>query len=154
MNLRSRVGQLAYVLIAMSGFGCTVPWTLTPECWLIPEGYVGWLRLDFEIVGTPELPLVDGCRVVRVPPSGRVQTSLPDTTMPGKRRNRYFYVSEKGRVSLKDILHGSLEGNQIWDDAYVGQSRPLKVLYHCLFVGTEAQYKGQHLGCEGYFSAQ
>ena len=153
MMFRTRVAKFAFLIAAASGLGCRIPWTITPECWLIPDGYVGWLRLDFDVAGAPELPMVDGCRMVYVTPPGRMRTSSSDKEV-GQRRNRYYYVTEKGRVPLREVLHGSMADNQIWDDVYVGHGRSLKSLYHCLFVGSQSEYRGQTIGCEAHFASQ
>ena len=34
--------------------------TRRPDRYLIPQGYVGWVRIDYKIPGTSELPLEDG----------------------------------------------------------------------------------------------
>src|SRR5690242_2742445 len=48
-----------------------------PERWIIPENYTGWLRLDYGVAGASPLPLENEFSVVRMPQSGRLQTSSP-----------------------------------------------------------------------------
>src|ERR1035438_4511752 len=45
------------------------------EVWMIPEGYVGWLRLDYGVEGALPLPIEKGYYVVRFTRTGRLQTS-------------------------------------------------------------------------------
>ena len=45
---------------------------------LIPEGYRGWVRVEFEIPGAPPLPTEAGQTVIKIPPSGLLRTSSPE----------------------------------------------------------------------------
>jgi hypothetical protein len=43
--------------------------------YLVPEGYVGWVQIRFEIEGAPPLPREGRFRVARFPASGILETS-------------------------------------------------------------------------------
>lgn len=63
--------------------------------WLFPEGYAGWVRVDFEVPGAPPLPDEDGYRVLRVPDTGVIETCDPLITSPATERE--FYESDGKR---------------------------------------------------------
>ena len=47
---------------------------------LIPEGYVGWIRVDFEVPDAPPLPVEGDFYILKFSNSGRLQTSSRDIT--------------------------------------------------------------------------
>src|SRR5262245_53191320 len=49
-----------------------------PYLFLIPEGYVGWIRVDFEVPGAPALPVEANFYTLKIPDTGRLQTSSRD----------------------------------------------------------------------------
>jgi hypothetical protein len=67
---------------------------------LIPEGYVGWVRVDFNIAGAPELPIEDGFYVFKFPKSGRLQTSSSDNRI--SRHDEYYYYSDTTKYKLEN----------------------------------------------------
>jgi hypothetical protein len=61
---------------------------------LIPEEYVGWLRVEFEVEGEPAIPVEDGVRIFRFSGSFMLVTS---SSMPeDAAERRYFYFAEDG----------------------------------------------------------
>lgn len=56
------------VVISSNGQTRTLPYRF-----LIPEGYVGWIRVDFDVSGAPRLPIEDGFYIFEFPESGRLQ---------------------------------------------------------------------------------
>jgi hypothetical protein len=63
--------------------------------WLIPQGYVGWLRLDFSVDGARPFPIENGHYVARMPRSGRSRTSTnTDRTVEG---DSYYAEDGGGR---------------------------------------------------------
>jgi hypothetical protein len=65
---------------------------------LIPEGYVGWVRVDFDVPGAPELPVDDGFYIFKFQKSGRLQTSSSDNRI--SRYNEYYYYSDTTKYKL------------------------------------------------------
>jgi len=61
----------------------------------LPEGFVGWVRIDYSVKDSPPLPEIDGHFVVEVAGEARARTSTPMLT--GIANDRYFY------------RHGSIE---------------------------------------------
>ncbi len=108
---------------------------------LIPEGYKGWVRVEFEVPNEPLLPLERGQTVLKIPPSGVLKSSSPEQY--GWAKDSYSYYSGAGERKLPDSGHGSL----IWgkmNGAESGSSG--KREYEEFFVGTEQQYKDQAKG--------
>ena len=82
--------------------------TRHPCHYLIPDGYVGWLRIDYDVSDAqaiefgvdqaPPLPVSDGARIHEFPPSGRLVTSSPFEG--GRAKDEYFYVADGRRERL------------------------------------------------------
>lgn len=110
-----------------------------PDRFLIPEGYVGWVMIKYQVKGAPALPIEDGRYLITFPISGRTQTSSEQEY--GWASDDYFYYSPDGRRhQLKVTTWGS--GGMIW-----GRSNGKKitdsneVIYGRFFVGTEEEFK-------------
>lgn len=76
-----------------------------PYRFLIPEGYVGWIRVDFDVSDAPPLPIEDGFYIFKFPESGRLQTSSSDVV--DSRRNEFFYYSADEQYRIR--VGGPLE---------------------------------------------
>lgn len=105
---------------------------------LIPEGYTGWVRIEFEVPGAPTLPMQDGEYVLQIPPTGVLRTSSPEQY--GWANDHYDYSSAQGLRSLPDsgpnqLIWGKLNGEE------AGAPGPRK--YEEFFVGTQQQFKDQ-----------
>jgi hypothetical protein len=109
---------------------------------LIPEGYTGWIRIDFELQDERPLVRQGGQTVAMVPPSGTLKTSSAEPY--GWARDSYFFYSPTGNLRQ---LPNSGQGSLIWgkiNGAKQGSSGERK--YEEFFVGTEQQYKDQLKG--------
>jgi hypothetical protein len=138
--------HLLMVLLATCAFlaaGCRS--LIHPSRYLIPEGYVGWIRIDFKVADAPPTPVEDGYPLYKIPTSGILQTAsgfeygegLPD---------EYYYYSGNSRRQLKEELKdGAWTGEMIQRSWTSGTDKP--VMY--FFVGTKedfskyAKYKGR-----------
>jgi len=110
---------------------------------LIPEGYVGWVRVEFQIKDAPLLPVEGGECLFKFPPSGLLRTSSSEEY--GWAKDHYFYYSEKGARILPDTPPGG--GGLIWGKINAEESGPLgKKKYEEFFVGTEQQFGEQTRG--------
>jgi len=77
----------------------------------MPEGFVGWVRIDYEVQGAPELPIEDGYRLYLIPSSGHLETS--SAIESGWASDEYYYVDSSGnREKLKVTIEG--KGGLIW----------------------------------------
>jgi uncharacterized protein DUF6843 len=111
-----------------------------PYRFLVPEGYVGWARVDFEVNDAPSLPMEKGEYVVKFRSSGLLRTSSPEEY--GRANDHYFYYSDNGTRPLPDS--SSDKGRMIWGKIN-GESSGVqgKKKYEEFFVGTEQQFKQQ-----------
>jgi hypothetical protein len=61
-----------------------------PEKILLPDGFVGWTRLDYGVDGAPPLPRDGQFVVVKYPPSGLLVTSSVPTGSYGLKKVYYY----------------------------------------------------------------
>jgi hypothetical protein len=113
-----------------------------PYRFLIPEGYVGWVRVDFDVVGASELPIEDGYYVFKFPKSGRLQTSSSD--LIESRRNQFFYYSDKGRYLIK--AGGPVDTRLVQEEFSgpgPGHLPPVPNRYRYIFIGPTTAFESQ-----------
>ena len=108
---------------------------------LIPEGYTGWVRVEFQVQGAPPLPMEAGGYILKVPDSGVLRTSSPEQY--GWAKDRYYYYSAEGMRLIPNSGGGSLIWGQINGEA-AGVAGRQK--YEEFFVGTAQQFKNQTKG--------
>jgi hypothetical protein len=105
---------------------------------LIPEGYTGWIRIEFEVQGAPPLPIEVGEYILKIPPDGVLRTSSAEQY--GWARDHYYYYSAQGTRPLPDSGSAAL----IWGKINAEGSGAFgKRKYEELFVGTVQQFKNQ-----------
>jgi len=104
---------------------------------LIPDGYVGWIHIDFKVSGAPPAISDGGQLVFEVPVDGKLKTSSPERF--GWANDEYFSVSASGRHQL---MTSARDGRMIWGkingergDASAPQQ------YEEFFVGNEQQFR-------------
>ncbi len=149
-NTTSRSLQIAVGLCTVALFAALGLWpSITTHNYarrssrfLMPEGYVGWVRVEFQSSGAPPVPVENGEYVFQIPPSGLLKTSSPEQY--GWAKDRYFYDSKNGARRLPD---GGREQNLIWGkiNGQESTSRSSR-MYEEFFVGTEQQFKEQIKG--------
>lgn len=105
-----------------------------PYRFLIPEGYVGWIRVDFNVPGAPPLPVEDGFYIFKFSETGRLQTSSSDVVE--SRRNEFAYYSAEATYQLKIVgpietrmVHGQFSGPG------PGHIAPVPNHYRYIFIG-------------------
>ena len=78
---------------------------------LIPEGYIGWLRVEYDVACFPSIPVEDGVRILRFAGSNVLETSSP---MPEDAAERqYFSYAADG--SERNLAADYRNGNgMIW----------------------------------------
>jgi len=110
-----------------------------PSRYLIPEGYVGWLRIEFNVEGAPPIPIEDGHYLFKFPPSGLIKTS--SDIEYGWAMDEYYYSSGDDRRRLKGSDWGG--GGMIWGGVTGSKQVPQRerTRYAEFFVGTEEQFK-------------
>jgi hypothetical protein len=116
---------------------------------LIPEGYVGWVRVEFQSGDAPPVPVENGEYIFQIPSSGLLKTSSSEQY--GWAKDRYFYNSKNGVRRLPDsgreqsLIWGKLNGQE-------STSRGSRT-YEEFFVGTEQQFKEQIKGLQSVDSS-
>jgi hypothetical protein len=105
---------------------------------LIPQGYIGWIRVEFEAQGAPPLAMEDGEYIVKIPPDGVLRTSSAEQY--GWARDHYYYYSAQGARPLPDSGSAALIWVKINGE---GSGISGKRKYEELFVGTAQQFKNQ-----------
>lgn len=110
----SALGALGFCFLAFAG--CEAVWTLLrddrrPNRYLIPEGFVGWVRIDYEVGDSPELPIEDGFRLYRIPPTGLLETSSASES--GWASDEYYYVDASGEREKLPVT-SRRGGGMIW----------------------------------------
>ena len=106
-----------------------------PSRFLIPFGYVGWVKIEYQVSNTPSLPREGKYQLVHLDKNGSAQTSsdLPE----GWARDQFFYYSGNSRQALSNA--GWCKGGMIWGEVIVGGDHPGKV--QKFFVGNEDQFR-------------
>jgi hypothetical protein len=83
----------------------------SPDEVLIPENYVGYVRIDYGFKKAPALPTKQGAQICAVPPSGYLRTST--ALRDGWFREEFYYVTDRTKTLLTD---DDSDNAQIWDD--------------------------------------
>ncbi len=106
---------------------------------LIPDGYTGWIRIEFEVKGAAPLQTEQGETVVTLPASGRLSTS--SQAQHDWTNDSFFYVSASSpprklpSSGADSLIWGKLNGET------TNSSGTHK--YEEFFVGTAQQFKDQ-----------
>ena len=117
-----------------------------PTKFLIPQGYVGWVKIEYG-ESAPPLEMSNGVYICRIPASGILQTS--SSLEVGWAKDEYFYYSEDGSLrSLPDTGWGG--GGMIWggntESQLIGNGiRPARFSEN-FYVGREDQYHKNVMG--------
>jgi len=107
---------------------------------LIPQGYVGWLRVEYDVECSPPIPVEDGVRILRFTGASVLETSSP---MPEDSVERqYFYYAADGSERNLAADYRSGKG-MIWQER--PGSRGGKMSMFVFFVGTQEQSKDRPL---------
>jgi uncharacterized protein DUF6843/carboxypeptidase family protein len=102
---------------------------------LVPEGYVGWLQLEYGLKDASSPATEDGVKVFKFPAAGMLKASGAGPE-PGP-EDDFMYYSENGSRRPISNDYKSNKG-MIWGN-YAGSVGGLMSLYG-FFVGTEEQY--------------
>jgi hypothetical protein len=138
---RILVGIATLILVGCLGIWSSINIrSSTPRSlrFLIPDGYSGWVRVEFEIPGAPPLPVDAGQTVVKIPSTGSLQTSSPEQY--GWANDTYAFYSNAGHRSIADSGADRLIWGKINGEAS-GSSGKRK--YEEFFVGSQLQFKDQ-----------
>jgi len=140
-RIRIFVGVATLILVIGIGswFALSVQHTVRRSSrFLIPDGYAGWVRVEFEVQGAPALPVEGGQYVLRIGPDGSLTTSSLEQF--GWAKDSYYFDSVDGLHLIPDAGPQSLIWGKINGEA-AGVSGKRK--YEEFFVGTQQQFKDQ-----------
>jgi len=131
-------GRLLAILatITVSLVACN---TRRPARFLIPEGFKGWTRIDFQVPNTTPLPVEDGHWLFNLDPAGHLQTS--SQLDGGLAVDDFFYGSNGHRAPLRKTE--SCQGGSIWGVAIGSDHSSNRSDAEWFFVGSEAAYRQQ-----------
>jgi hypothetical protein len=107
-----------------------------PERFLIPDGYNGWVRVNFRQKNAPALPTESGRLLLKLDEHGFLQTSSAPQT--GHGGDDFFYYSGARRTPLSNA--GVCKGGMIWQTETM-VDEPSSTPFVRFFVGTEQQYR-------------
>jgi hypothetical protein len=114
----------------------------TPLLVTIPEGYVGWVRIEY---GVPEMPTLEkqgGAYLITVPKSGVLRTSSQFEV--GFADDRYYFVDQRGQktelheASQPDSPDGRIRARQTFVIDAAGQKQRT---FWAFYVGTQSEYR-------------
>jgi hypothetical protein len=113
--------------------------------YLIPNGYVGHVRIDFGVVGAPPLPLENEFFLLRIPSTGHLQTSTALET--GSVTDEFYYVIGNQRHRIysndEDYPTGSPPPIPLVRGGSVGGEQSGNVygpIHEDFFIGTDKQF--------------
>lgn len=130
---------LICIAIAVICFGCTYQSTRRPSRYLIPDGYVGWVKVKFDVSGQPTLPIEEDHYLFVFPPSGVLATS--SNIEYGWSKDQYYYYLDGNRQELLQTTWG--KGGLIWGGTtgWSGKNYDERTdVVQEFFVGTEDEF--------------
>lgn len=109
-----------------------------PERYLIPNGFTGWVRIDYQQKGAPSLPSENGHRLLKLNPQGAAATSSNAPSGHGADDFFSYSTDAEHRVPLSNA--GVCKDGMIWGLQTMIDSRT-SMPFTRFFVGTEEQYR-------------
>lgn len=106
-----------------------------PTRFLIPSGYVGWVRIKYRVSNADALPQEGKYLLAQVDRDGKLQTSsdLPD----GWAHDQFYYDSGNQRQALSNA--GWCKGGMIWGE--ITEKNEKSGMLQEFFVGNENQFR-------------
>jgi hypothetical protein len=124
------------ILISTFAAGCVRH--TTPCVYEFPDGYSGWVVIEYGKQGAPALPVVDGRRVIRLDETGYLATSTGQEF--GILDDRFVYIGSQRREFGGTSSAG---GPRIWArrTGSFQETGSAKRGFDMFFVGSDVQYK-------------
>jgi hypothetical protein len=123
-----------FASIALLTMSCN---TRRPDLFLIPAGFKGWAKVQFQIASAPPLPVENGHWLLRLDGEGHLRTS--SMLEGGVAKDEYFYVTNGRRTSLPNTQ--SCQGGIIWGVATGSDPISSRADTEWFFVGSEREYR-------------
>jgi hypothetical protein len=120
--------------------------TRRSEVTLVPNHFVGWMTVDYNVPGAPLLPWErkEKAYVIAMPADGKYQTSSP--LVSGLADDRYFWVGDAGKRTELPIAEGQsqppsvgVQGVRFIKSAPI-DGKPGREL-RAFFIGSPSDYK-------------
>lgn len=95
--IKVAIGFLLLVFIGPLVYLCLIVFVLDrrqPTQYLIPNGYVGWIRVEYQIKKAPPLPQRGRYLIAKIPSTGVLRTS--STQGSGWAADEYYYFNSVG----------------------------------------------------------
>lgn len=108
-----------------------------PVKYLIPYGYVGWVRIRYKVPGAPPLPTQRNLLICRIPNSGLLKTSSRPEN--GWATDFYVYYSAAGIEQPLAVTEPGKNG-LIWGQVMENEDGTGTANSELFFVGTEEQF--------------
>ncbi len=97
-----RAVNIFIILLLFTLFSSTVGCQVKehrPSRFLIPQNYIGWVRIDFNIESAPTLPIENNYYLFKIPLTGHLETS--SDIEYGVADDQYFYYSGNDRKKIQ-----------------------------------------------------
>ena len=124
---------LVSLVLVLALTGCEK--TRTASVFEIPEGFTGWVLIEFGRTNCPPVAKRDGKVVLKIGGDGRCCTS--SALEFGWAKDAYFYVG-KSRTEIRGTVPGG--GGLIWGGGTGSVQTSAEKTYETFFVGTEQQF--------------
>jgi hypothetical protein len=116
-----------------------------PSRFLLPQGYVGWVQVDFGVKGAAPVKTEEGFYLFKFPADGRIATSSQIEF--GKAPNEYYYYADGWRQKLS--LGEEARGGTIWAHtigATEDRNNNSRNNFERFFVGSESEFRSAESG--------
>jgi len=128
------VSLLAVLLLA-----ACYPQKRSPSVYEMPDGFIGWVCIEFERPDCEETPYIEGKWILKIPRDGYLCTS--SKIEYGRAKDEYYYMQKGKRVKMptfSDQAWYGGTGNNYWVDRF-GTRHENTVLSQ--FMGREKDYE-------------
>ena len=139
MKLKKLLILLSYSLCLLGSCFAGGDKKRPPNLFLVPDGYVGWLEVQYGVKDAPALTVKGGYRLYKFPRTGFIKTSSPQ--LYGLAKDKICYLTPKGQ---KELFRGSEKTKaMVWGDRYTGgdeKSGPYTSAQY-VFIGSWKQFQ-------------
>ncbi len=130
------------ISIAVIGLNVSCYRSRKPDVFLMPDGYVGWVKIEYGSSTGSVLPVVNKAYELPIPASGHLQTS--NEMESGFAADHYFYVDKAGNrkeLQLADQIDSSVGMIRATHYFTIPEMTGQKArTFHVFFVGSAEDY--------------
>jgi hypothetical protein len=131
--------SIVWALIFTSALSISGCWkSRTPNCYVFPKEYVGWVSVNYGVASAAPLPIRDGCLWLDFTKQPEIRTS--SALESGWALDRYFDSdgSELLKLTAEEGPSRAVRGTH---HVFIGSGTATESTTGFAFVGTEAQHK-------------